>query len=220
MKYFILIILILLPILSIFSGEQYADFEIKKQISKELIENYDKKPCNSPFEKFLLALGKPAYKKLLLRWVENNSDINSIEVEIDPAVLIIGEIIKKNSDKKTHALFYDNAYKLFFICVENFQMYLAAVKEKKLPPRLEEITSDYIDECLLNYKYFIIQRNLYDKERLLKKNIREIMTDPRLKDKLGFYIYFYNLIEKIRNATIEKLMSDYSLKLQKFTAEK
>jgi hypothetical protein len=184
------------------------------QIMTALTINYDKKPADTALEKIIHQASKKSYIKLLVLWKENYKDISKVKIEIDPVINDIIKIIEKYSSKKEAELFTKQFEQLMMLSLENFGMYLNAVKESKYSTDLTNITCDYIDLCLSNLKYYKIQKELYQRETFLTASIHSFMLKPEVKDKLWFYIFVHNLLIKYRQKTINRLLNSCLAKIK------
>ncbi|MBN2547312.1 MAG: hypothetical protein JXB50_16030 [Spirochaetes bacterium] len=209
-------ILILLTFINNFlPGASFTDKEIADQIVKSLEENYDKKECDSAFEKLLMDINKKSYLKLLNGWKKFYYDITLVQFDNEPVLNEITNILEKNTDNRKVEEFKKLIYELKFICLENIKLYFNAVQENALPENIEEIDCNFIDHCMLNFKYYNLQKNLYNREFYIKDNIKRILSDKRVKIRLGFYIFIFELAAKQREKTVKRLLDNYLVQLNK-----
>ncbi len=209
-KKYICLIYLFFIIIPIFS---YSENEIVKKIAEELLINYDKKPYSDLTEKMYLATARKSYKRLLDLWVIYYETGKEIKFEHDFIIINTMMIIKEYSSKETGDLFILKMDKIMKLSIENFEMFKNAVLDYGLPKDINEINCDYIDRCMLNKKYFEIQKDLYTRERKLKEEIRNIMTSQELRKILTIQIFVYELIMKLRDKTIERHLRSFEEQL-------
>jgi hypothetical protein len=208
----ILLLLAFISLTKIYPDTIYNDNELVKRIAIILVENYDKKPAHSLLEKIIMIAAKKTYIKMLNIWKEKHDDVYSVKFDIDPKIQKIINVVKKNVSCDESDAFNKYVHDLMMLTLLNFNLYLDALKDNMTNQSLNEITCGYIDECLSIKKHYDIQENLYQKEIFLKNEIRRIMTEPKLKIKLEFEIYFFDLVNKIREQSIKDQLGIYYAK--------
>ena len=190
------------------------DNELAVKIAEVLIENYDKKTSDTILEKVIHSLSRKSYINMLEIWKKNFMDISKTEFKIDPSLNQLFRIIEKNLPEDQSIYFRSLFYRMMMLTLENFQLYFNAVKEYSVRIELNEITDEIIDQSLNNLKYYRIQTKLYSEEKEITSSIRTIMFNPAVKNKIGFYIFVFDLLMKYRNNTIDYLMNEYLAKIQ------
>ncbi|HOV14517.1 MAG TPA: hypothetical protein PK771_09560 [Spirochaetota bacterium] len=197
------------------SAFSYSEKEVVKRISEQLLINYDNKPYSELTEKIYFMAARKSYKRLLDLWVSSYYTGKPMKFEHDFIILNTISIIKANSSEEVALLFESKMDQLMDLSIKNFEMFKNAVMENPLPKDINEITCSYIDKCMLNLKYFEVQKDLYTKERELKQDIRRIMVSNELKNSLTFQIFFYELIMKLREKTIDRHLNSFMELLKK-----
>lgn len=193
------------------NSSSFTDEQLVNHISDILLVNYDKKPTETLMEKILKDVGKKSYIKMLEVWKKSYNEIDKAEIVLNPTLKLMIKKVERDFNKDEVDYLYKLWDELLKLSLRNFSMYLDAVKSNPLPKDIKLITCDYIDQCMLSDEYYQYQVFLYEEEARLKDEILQILMDERVKNKLYFEIYFYNLINKIRKKTIDRLLSNYSI---------
>jgi len=206
MKLLIFLAALLSLPLTIQAQGTYPDHELAARLVEILTENYDRQPVSTAVEGIIKQAGKKSYNKLLHDWLVCRSSLDSYTPEIEPAYNGLLRILKKEVPED-HAVFENHIGSLTILTMSNFQLFFNAVQEHGSGVPLHDLETGDIDASLRQGEYPTRQRDLIDQEELIKKEIRQIITQPEVAGKLGFYIFFFDQIARIRKKTIDKLLN-------------
>jgi hypothetical protein len=207
---------ILLNSISLFSREEYSpgtDFELASRIRGLLIANYDKKKYDSVVEKIILDLGKKTYIKMLDLWIRNFDDIDDVKFEVDPVLNHTISVIRNSEGEYCSEYFISLIKEMMSLSLKNFKMYFDAVKENGKSIGINDLNCDLIDNCMYNMKYFNIQKSLYGRETEIRSELKSIMSDKKVKDRIVFEYYCFELLSKIRQKTIDRHLKHFLEKI-------
>jgi hypothetical protein len=191
---------------------------IATRIHDVLVKEYDNYKDKSFIERIILKLGKSTYIDNIRIWRDNYRNIDDIKIKLHPKMEDMAAISEKYLDPATSKRFRNLLEELTRLGFKNLQLYYNSTEEylKNNNLTYNSINIDIINEAQCNLKYFELKKKLYSREDEVKKEIRKIMDDKRIKYKLGIYIFAFDFFNKIRTEIINKDLE----KMQKKIDEK
>jgi hypothetical protein len=213
MKSLILPAALLVLLLPIQAQGSYPDQMLATRIVEILTENYDKQPVDTAMEGIIKQAGKKSYNKLLRDWLEYRTSLDAYKPDIEPAYNGLLRTLKKEvpADQPAFASHIGN---LTMLTMGNFQLIFEALQLHGSGVPLHQLDAEEMDASLRQGDFPTRQRDLIAQEEIIKKEIRRIITQPAVADKLGFYIFFFDQIAKTRQKTIDKMLNSKVAKAQ------
>jgi hypothetical protein len=203
--------LLCLP-LSIQAQDSYPAHELATRLVEILSDNYDRQPVSTAMEGIIKQAGKKSYNKLLQDWLGYRSRLADYKPEIEPAYNGLLRTLKKEVPED-HPTFVNNIIKLTMLTMSNFQIIYDAVQEHGSGIPLKDLGTGDIDASIKQGAFSTRQRELIAQEESIKREIRQIITQPAVANKLGFYIFFFDQIAKTRQKTIDKMLESMVAKI-------
>lgn len=211
-KYFVLLLFFFF-IHSLLSAEN--DQLLADKIVSLLKIEYDNVKDKSWIEKIILQMGKSTYMDSLEIWKANYFQIEKIKIVLHPKLENMAQVGDLYLDLEKKTLFRKNLSDLTFIAYKNINIYFLAIKKyrESEPTPIDQITIKTLDAALYNPEFSQKKRDLYEEERSIKKSLRVIMHDKKIKYKLGIYIFAFDFFNKIREKVIEKDIKEMDKRL-------
>jgi hypothetical protein len=213
MKSVIFLAALLVLLLPIQAQGTYPDQALANRIVELLTENYDKQPVDTAMEGIIKQAGKKSYNKLLQDWLEYRASMDTYNPEIEPAYNGLLRTLKKEvpEDQPVFAGYIGN---LTMLTMGNFQLIFEALQLHGSGIPLHQLDTEEVDASLRQGDFPTRQRELLAQEEIIKKAIRQIITQPAVEGKLGFYIFFFDQIARTRQKTIDKMLNSMVAKAQ------
>lgn len=199
----------------IFAEIQTNNDIIADSLRSVLIETYGSMKDLTFTERFVIDLGKSTFYSNVNIWHDNYEDISKIEVKLNGQLVRLTEKIYKYSDVKTGDNFKSLLKNLVFLGYKNLDLYYKAIIATDRAYDITDITLDDVDYAVSNPVFMSLKIGLYDEERIIKSAIRDIMVSDKIKNKIGFYIFVYDFLNKIRESIIEKDIESMKLRMKK-----
>jgi len=184
----------------------YSDNTIDKQLLADqvqvlLIQSYGAFSNLSPIEKIVIEMGRGAFVDNVRIWRMYYNDISLIPIKLHPQIKKVSNIIHKYGDDQEGFLFDLYLKELTFLGYKNIDYYYQALLTMDLM-KDNNISLEDIEYAISSPQFYIKKIELFEREAVLKKDIRLIMNSERLKKHLGIYIFFYDFLNKIRDKII------------------
>jgi hypothetical protein len=96
---------------------------------------------------------------------------------------------------------------LTMLTLQNFQIMFDAIQEYGAGTAIYDLETRDIDASHRQGDFPARQKALIAQEEIIKTEIRQIITQPEVVGKPGFYIFFFDQIAKVRRKTIDKLLN-------------
>lgn len=192
----------------IFSSEQSIDDLIVDKIHQFLIKEYDNYKDRTFTEKMVLKFGKKAFIDNVRIWKDNYKNLDSMKIVLHPILEKIAVVCDKNLEEDKSKYFRSLLEELTKLGYKNLQIYYTAVKDYLVinNKKIDDINKELIDDAVCLLRYYEEKTKLYEREEIVKNEIRAIMTEKKVKFKLAFYIFAFDFFNKIRKGIIEKDM--------------
>ena len=176
--------------------------KIAARVKDVLIESYDNYSGFSFQERLVLKFGKRTFIDSVTLWYQNYTDIENIEIKLHYQLKKLSDKVSQCESPEKAEQFKKALEDLTFLGYRNVDLYYKALlKVENLP---EMFTTDDIDDALANPEFFLLKKQLYEKEEILKQEIRSHLASKECKNKLGIYLFFFDFVNKIRVGIIKK----------------
>jgi hypothetical protein len=180
-----------------------SDDKIADEIIDILIKEYGNYKDKSSLEKIVLSISKKPYMESLSEWRKNYHDLSNIKIKlnsiIEKAVLTAGKRLPYEEGWRFRSLFEN----LTMIGYENLQIYFISTKRYLEKNGDVKLTIDIINDAKCEPEFLRMKEELYEKEKLIKRDIRIMFKDVRIKNKMVFYSFAFDFLDKIRTRIIE-----------------
>ena len=175
---------------------------VATRIKNILIDGYDNYEGFNFKERLVLKFGKRTFIDCVTLWHQNYTNIENIEIKLHYQLRNLSEKVFKYESYEKATRFKEALEELTFLGFCNVDLYYKALlKTENLP---EMFTTDEIDDALANPEFFLLKKQLYEKEEDLKQEIRSHLASKECKNKLGLYLFFFDFVNKIRVGIIKK----------------
>ncbi|MCK4796134.1 MAG: hypothetical protein KAT05_02065 [Spirochaetes bacterium] len=203
-SYFIIILLLIT--IPFYATNHINDDLIVNKISLVLIKKYDNYKNKTLLEKIVLKLGKNAFVDSVKIWEINYKDLDKIIIKLHPKLEYMALKGEKYLEIERAKYFRNLLDDLTLLGYENLQIYYIVIKEylNEHNYNFNDINIDLIDEAVCQPEYYQEKKALYEKEDLIKEEIRIILREGKLKHKLALYSFAFDFFNKIRKKVIAK----------------
>ncbi|MBQ2295262.1 MAG: hypothetical protein II258_07725 [Spirochaetales bacterium] len=175
---------------------------VADRIKDVLLESYDNYEGFNFKERLVLKFGKRTFIDCVTLWRENYTNIENVEIKLHYQLRNLAEKVSKYESEEKSQRFKKALEELTFLGFCNVDLYYRALLQvENLPP---DFTTDNIDDALANPEFFLLKKELYQKEEKLKQEIRSHLVSKECKNKLGLYLFFFDFVNKIRVGIIKK----------------
>ncbi len=160
-------------------------------------------------ERLVMEAGRRSFMLALDVWRAHYAHIYSINIEPSGHVKYMCDtaIIFLPADESGR--FVSNLKELTFLAYRNLDLYYRAIRSLNPPVASSGISVRTIDLALLNERFYNEKIALYDRERVIKREIEDTLLMDQLKFRLAFYLiafrFFNNIREDIINRDIENM---------------
>ena len=215
-KFFIFIFLLI----SIFAFSQnVTDSEIVAQIAQELIAEYDNYKDKSFTERLVLKLGKRAFIDSVRAWQRDYENVRTMPIKLHYQLNKMASIVDGCADEATSKRFRELLTELTRIGYLNLDIYYRAVR-KNVDNNGGNLTGNVslamIDYAVADATFYQEKIEMYDEEQRIKDEMRVIMKQKNIKNKIAFYSFAFEFFDKIRvkviAADLEKVRANMEKK--------
>ena len=215
-KFFIFIFLLI----SIFAFSQnVTDSEIVAQIAQELIAEYDNYKDKSFTERLVLKLGKRAFIDSVRAWQRDYENVRTMPIKLHYQLNKMASIVDGCADEATSKRFRELLTELTRIGYLNLDIYYRAVR-KNVDNNGGNLTGNVslamIDYAVADATFYQEKIEMYDEEQRIKDEMRVIMKQKNIKNKIAFYSFAFEFFDKIRvkviAADLEKVRANMDKK--------
>ena len=175
---------------------------IANRIKDVLLESYDNYEGFNFNERLVLKFGKRTFIDCVTLWRENYTNIENVEIKLHYQLRNLAEKVSKYESEEKAARFKKALEELTFLGFCNVDLYYRALLQ--VENLSTDFTTDDIDNALANPEFFLLKKELYQKEEDLKQEIRSLLVSKECKNKLGLYLFFFDFVNKIRVGIIKK----------------
>ena len=201
-KFFIFIFLLI----SIFAFSQnVTDSEIVAQIAQELIAEYDNYKDKSFTERLVLKLGKRAFIDSVRAWQRDYENVRTMPIKLHYQLNKMASIVDGCADEATSKRFRELLTELTRIGYLNLDIYYRAVR-KNVDNNGGNLTGNVslamIDYAVADATFYQEKIEMYDEEQRIKDEMRVIMKQKNIKNKIAFYSFAFEFFDKIRMKVI------------------
>ncbi|HBD92886.1 MAG: hypothetical protein A2015_13655 [Spirochaetes bacterium GWF1_31_7] len=171
------------------------------QVQVLLIQSYGRLSNLSPIEKIVIEMGRATFVDNVRIWRLYYNDISLIPIKLHPQIKKVSNIIHKYGDESEAFLFDVYLKELTFLGYRNIDYYYQALLAMD-SLKDTNISLEDIEYAVSSPQFYKKKIELFEREAVLKKEIRLIMNSEKLKRRLGIYIFFYDFLNKIRDKII------------------
>ena len=200
MKKNIILLLILSCIYSAFS-QNITDEQIVAQIAQELIAEYDNYKDKSFTERLVLKLGKRAFIDSVRSWEKNYQNVQTMPIKLHYQLNKMANIVDDCAEPETAAAFRGLLTDLTRIGYRNLDIYYRAVRkvaENNDGNLTDNVSLAMIDYAVADATFYEEKVAMYDEEQRIKDEMRAIMKQKGIKNKIAFYSFAFEFFDKIR----------------------
>lgn len=215
-KIFVLIIFIL-PLTAF--AQNVTDGQIVGQIADLLISEYDNYKDKSFTERLVLKLGKRAFIDSVRAWQRDYPNVRTMPIKLHYQLAKMASIVDGCADEPTAKRFRGLLTELTRIGYLNLDIYYRAVRksvDNNGGNLTGNITLDMIDYAVADAAFYQEKIEMYDEEQCIKDEMRLIMKQKGIKNKIAFYSFAFEFFDKIRvkviAADLEKVKANIDKK--------
>ncbi|MBN2547204.1 MAG: hypothetical protein JXB50_15485 [Spirochaetes bacterium] len=201
---------------------QTDDDLIVGKIYQILVEEYDKYENTTFEERLVLKFGRKAFMESIDIWKKNYKNLDQIEIILHPRLEHMAKTAEENLAAERAEYFRNLLVELTFLSYQNLQIFYLAVKDYLIEHDLNQndISKKIIDTSISMPKFFYIKMDMYDREEIIKTDIRAIMDEGKIKYKLAFYAFAFDFLNKIRKKIIKKDIERMKVRMEAINKDK
>lgn len=198
-------ILLLFFILNIFSLHCLGSIndKIADRLVELLIKSYGEIDNLNLIEKIVIDLGRGAFEDNVRIWRNNYQDINGINIRLHSQFIRMADRVRKYGRENDALMLEECLRELTFLGYKNIDYYYRALLLSDKDFSDADFTIEDVDYAVSNPLFYDLKLDLYERERILKEEIRGIISSEHLKSKMRFYITVFDFLNKIRDKIIE-----------------
>ena len=219
MKKFIFLLTIMLSCIFFAFSQNVTDSEIVAQIAQELIAEYDNYKDKSFTERLVLKLGKRAFIDSVRAWQRDYENVRTMPIKLHYQLNKMASIVDGCADEATSKRFRELLTELTRIGYLNLDIYYRAVRknvDNNGGNLTGNVTLAMIDYAVADTTFYQEKIEMYDEEQRIKDEMRVIMKQKNIKNKIAFYSFAFEFFDKIRvkviAADLEKVRSNMEKK--------
>lgn len=182
------------------------------RIAEILLDNYDAKPVDGPFEALAKLAGRGSYAQLLADWRARRDSLDSYVPAVNPAFAEPLRIVMRDNPE-AYPGFRADLERLAKLSLLNFELCLEAV-DVRYPSgsiRLDALGPSDLDAAVRAPPFAVRQRELFALEAEIKARIRDLLASPEFSMSLGFYRIVFDVLEGMRRKTIDRLLRSLAM---------
>ncbi len=200
-------------------SQNVTDSEIVAQIAQELIAEYDNYKDKSFTERLVLKLGKRAFIDSVRAWQRDYENVRTMPIKLHYQLNKMASIVDGCADEATSKRFRELLTELTRIGYLNLDIYYRAVR-KNVDNNGGNLTGNVslamIDYAVADATFYQEKIEMYDEEQRIKDEMRVIMKQKNIKNKIAFYSFAFEFFDKIRvkviTADLEKVRANMEKK--------
>ncbi len=200
-------------------SQNVTDSEIVAQIAQELIAEYDNYKDKSFTERLVLKLGKRAFIDSVRAWQRDYENVRTMPIKLHYQLKKMASIVDGCADEATSKRFRELLTELTRIGYLNLDIYYRAVR-KNVDNNGGNLTGNVslamIDYAVADVTFYQEKIEMYDEEQRIKDEMRVIMKQKNIKNKIAFYSFAFEFFDKIRvkviAADLEKVRANMDKK--------
>ena len=219
MKKIIFILSIMISCIFFVFSQNVTDAEIVAQISQELIAEYDNYKDKSFTERLVLKLGKRAFIDSVRAWQRDYENVRTMPIKLHYQLNKMASIVDGCADEATSKHFRELLTELTRIGYLNLDIYYRAVRkvaENNDGNLTDNVSLAMIDYAVADDTFYQEKIEMYDEEQRIKDEMRVIMKQKNIKNKIAFYCFAFEFFDKIRvkviAADLEKVKTNMEKK--------
>jgi len=184
------------------------DDKIIKEIANILVIEYDHgNEFNTPLENFILQLGKKTFIDSVRDWEKNYKSLDTIKINLHPQIKYMITVGDKNLTIEKSKRFRELFDNLTLLGYKNLQIYYLGVKDYLLNNSNPKITMALIEEAITEPQFYKAKIDLFAEEKEVKKEIKQMFKEDKIKYKLAFYSVAFDFLNGIREKIVARDMA-------------
>lgn len=141
-----------------------SEQEAIEQLTRLLIEVYDKQEEYTVLERMVLKFGRSAYIDNIMLWKEQYKNIDELEIELHPRLVKLTEKVRNCAGAERAERLYLLLEELSMLGFKNLNLYYLALLELEFGFSLEELDWEFMDRVMSSRRFCLLKLEIYSRE--------------------------------------------------------